>query len=112
MSGFGNYEKPKRDYTRAVAHIIDALEEKEMSRVKLANSVGVTPRYLQNWLLGKSNPPSEETVSKIATVLGIDPDVLVVESGIIPRWMQAAVLGSGDIPALRRYLQREIAEAI
>ena len=48
---------------------------------QVAGRVGVEPSYLSKVERGKQPPPSEETVTKLAAVLGEDPDVLLALAG-------------------------------
>jgi|SRR5215831_8375987 len=66
------------------------LRERRMSRVaedpafsvrQLAVRVGIEPSYLSKIERGEQPPPGEETIHRLATELGEDPDVLLALAG-------------------------------
>ena len=58
-----------------------AAENRAFSVRQLAGRVGIEPSYLSKIERGEQPPPGEETIHRIATELGEDPDVLLALAG-------------------------------
>jgi transcriptional regulator with XRE-family HTH domain len=60
--------------------------------------VGIAPSYESNIESGHAPPPSEEIISRMATVLNLRPNILLVRAGKLSSstlrwfWLQSAVL--------------------
>ena len=72
---FGEYVRQRREALQKE----DALGSFSLRRV--AGRIDVEPSYLSKVERGEQPPPSEETVKKLAAVLGEDPDVLLALAG-------------------------------
>jgi transcriptional regulator with XRE-family HTH domain len=59
---------------------------------QVANRCGVTPAYLSRFERGEAAPPGEETLLKLAQVLGEDPDVMLAQAGKISADLRSAIL--------------------
>lgn len=59
---------------------------------QVANRCGVTPAYLSRVERGEVAPPGEETLIKLATDLGEDPDVMLAQAGKISADLRSAIL--------------------
>lgn len=70
---FGEFLRERR--------MIRAAENRAFSVRQLANRVGIEPSYLSKIERGKQPPPGEETIRRIATELGEDPDLLLALAG-------------------------------
>ena len=58
---------------------------------QVAGRIGVEPSYLSKVERGHVAPPSEETVVRLAEVLGEDPDVLLALAGKVSGDLQDAI---------------------
>jgi len=58
-----------------------AAEDRAFSVRQLADRVGIEPSYLSKIERGEQPPPGEDTIHRIATELGEDPDVLLALAG-------------------------------
>jgi len=58
-----------------------AAESGAFSVRQLAGRVGIEPSYLSKIERGEQPPPGEETIRRIATELGEDPDALLALAG-------------------------------
>jgi HTH-type transcriptional regulator, competence development regulator len=70
---FGKFLRERRT-TRAA-------EDRAFSVRQLAVRVGIEPSYLSKIERGQQPPPGEETIHRLATELGEDPDVLLALAG-------------------------------
>ena len=70
---FGEFLRERR-MTRAA-------KSRAFSVRQLAHRVGIEPSYLSKIERGEQPPPGEETIRRIATELGEDPDVLLALAG-------------------------------
>lgn len=59
---------------------------------QVASRCGVTPAYLSRVERGEVAPPGEETLTKLASELGEDPDILLAMAGKISADLRSAVL--------------------
>ena len=82
----------------------DWMEKSNVSLRSLAKKSGVDSSYLSKVINGKRNPPSdEETITKIAGIIGYSPDELMFACGRIPSKLQNIFL-RGDIKNILRKL--------
>jgi transcriptional regulator with XRE-family HTH domain len=58
----------------------------------VALRVGVTPSFLSKVERGELPPPSEETIKKLAAVLGDNPDVLLALAGKVSADLREVIL--------------------
>ena len=63
------------------AHIRDLREAREISLRKFADRAQISPTYLSKVERDEFPPPGEETVRRIAEILGEDPDELLALAG-------------------------------
>lgn len=70
---FGKFLRERR-LTRAA-------ENRAFSLRQLAERVGIEPSYLSKIERGQQPPPGEETIRRIATELGENPDILLALAG-------------------------------
>jgi HTH-type transcriptional regulator, competence development regulator len=74
-SEFGEYVRRRREALQTEQ------PDASFSLRQVAARVGVEPSYLSKVERGEQPPPSEETVAKLAAVLGEDRDVLLAMAG-------------------------------
>src|SRR5436309_11587181 len=70
---FGKFLRERR--------MIKAAENRTFSVRQVAGRVGIEPSYLSKIERGEESPPGEETIRRIATELGEDPDILLALAG-------------------------------
>ena len=97
---FGKFLR-KRRMTRAA-------ENRAFSVRQLAVRVGIEPSYLSKIERGEQPPPGEETIHRLATELGEDPDVLLALAGKVSSDLLEIVR---ERPALVGELLRSIRRA-
>ena len=66
--------------------------DKAFSLRQVAARVGIEPAYLSKIERGVFQPPSEETISKLAQVLGGDKDVLLAMAGKLSTDLRRIIL--------------------
>lgn len=59
-------------------------KEHDLTLRELAERVGVNFTYLSKIETGKGDPPSEETIRRLAQVLDVDPDQLILLADKLP----------------------------
>ena len=67
-----------------VKFLDDMMKEKKLSVRKLADKAGMSPSYLSHLNRYKNNIPSNEKLYKLADVLGIGHDRILLAAGRIP----------------------------
>ena len=67
-----------------VKFLDDMMERKKLSVRKLAERAGMSPSYLSHLKRYKNNIPSNEKLYKLADVLEIDHDRILLAAGRIP----------------------------
>ena len=78
------------EYTRFIETIRRALRKEGYTARQLALKVRVDPSYISRVLAGERNPPSARVVEKIAHVLHLDPNQLVIEAGRFSGFLRAS----------------------
>lgn len=73
--------------TQFVDTLKQALWQERMNPRQLALSIDVSPSLVTRILAGERNPPSDALIAKIAEVLNLDPDKLLMEAGRPPRFL-------------------------
>jgi transcriptional regulator with XRE-family HTH domain len=69
--------------------IKEGMRKKGISLRTLAKGAGIDSSFLSKVLNGKRNPPTEDAViAKIARILELDSDILIMSAGRIPRRFQ------------------------
>ncbi len=71
-------------HERFVKFLDDMMEKKGLSVRKLAEKAGMSPSYLSHLKRYKNNIPSNEKLYKLADVLEIGHDRILLEAGRIP----------------------------
>jgi transcriptional regulator with XRE-family HTH domain len=85
--------RPRREPSPELAEMIRSrLEESKMSRSQLARDAGLSQGYVSKLVAGTEAPPSEPMIRDLATILELDPDVMLFAANMIPRWMELAIL--------------------
>src|SRR5262249_32146757 len=65
--------------------VVQRMRARSLSLRKLARQAGLDPSFFSKVLTGKRSPPSDEkTLEKMARCLGLDPEMLVLSTGVIP----------------------------
>jgi transcriptional regulator with XRE-family HTH domain len=83
----------------------EGLEKARYSGRQLSIDIGVDPSYINLVLTGKRNPPSKAIVEKIANILKIDSDKLLIEAGYTPGFLSAkAPLSQEDLNAIKQFI--------
>jgi len=89
MSGFGEYLKSSRKKSR-------------MSQRELAKLVGVDFTYISKIENGTMPAPSEETIKKIAAVLGEEADKMILLAKKVPSEIHEVIFQHEELPAFLR----------
>lgn len=97
---FGGYVRRRREALREA--------DPAFSVRKVAGRIGVEPSYLSKVERGEQPPPSEDTIVRLAGVLGEDKDVLLALAGKVSSDLQAAIR---QRPALFAQLIRQLKDA-
>jgi transcriptional regulator with XRE-family HTH domain len=85
----------------------------EYSVRQVAKRIGVTPSFLSKVERGDLPPPSEETVKKLAAVLGANPDVLLALAGKVSSDLKEAIIKRPELFAeLIRQVNKSPDEAV
>ena len=85
-------------HSKVFGENIRALRERRMetdpafSLRRVAARCGVTPAYLSRVERGEVAPPGEETLIKLASELGEDPDVMLAQAGKISADLRSVIL--------------------
>ena len=68
-----------------VQMVNERMASRSLSLRKVAKDAGMDPSFFSKVLSGKRSPPSNEKIlARLAKVLGMDPAVLIVSTGLIP----------------------------
>ena len=97
---FGSYIRERREALRA--------SSRDFSVRRVAAAIGVQPSYLSKVEREEVAPPSEATISRLAEVLGEEPDVLLALAGKVSSQLQEIIRAR---PRLVADLLRELREA-
>ena len=81
---FGDYVRFVRERRRR--------NDRAFSVRQVARRIDVEPAYLSKIERGRTPPPSERTIRRLAAELGEDPDVLLAMAGKVSRDLQEIVL--------------------
>ena len=76
--------------TTAGAHIQERRQAMGISQSALATRIGVDKSYLSLVENGK-RAPTEEQVEKLSTILGLPPELLMLQAGRLPKDVQGAI---------------------
>lgn len=76
--------------------------EKKISQRKLAELVGIDFTYISKIESGTMDPPSEETIVKMAKFLDEDPDKMLIAAKKVPSDLQKVITENKDVPAFLR----------
>ena len=92
---------------------LHAREPKRYSLRKVAAEAGIHASYLSQIENGKQPPPGEETIKRLAGILGDDPDALLAMAGKVSTELQAIIAKRPKLFAeLLRSLKNEPDHAI
>jgi transcriptional regulator with XRE-family HTH domain len=82
--------------------VAEGMEKSGLSLRQVARESGLDPSFLSKVLAGKRTPPSDEKpLRRLAKVLGLDPVLLIVSTGLIPSELQETL----ENPELLKSLQ-------
>lgn len=98
MATFGKYLQDSR-------LALNEAEPGKFSLRKVAEMSGIHPSYLSQLENDKLAPPAEETIKRLAEVLGEDPDVLLALGGKVSSELQNII---AKRPALFAQLIRQL----
>lgn len=76
--------------------------EKKITQRKLAELVGIDFTYISKIENGTMEPPAENTIVKIAEILGEDPDQMIIMAKKIPSHFQKIITDNKEVPMLLR----------
>jgi len=82
-TSFGDLVRTAREALRA--------KDRRFSLRQVAMRIGVEPAYLSKVERGRTAPPSEATIRRLAEDLDQDPDVLLALAGKVSSDLQAAI---------------------
>jgi HTH-type transcriptional regulator, competence development regulator len=98
---FGAYLRERREALRT--------DDPSFSLRRVAEQIGIQPSYLSQVERGQAaSLPSEETLERLARVLGEEPDVVLAMAGKVSRELQEVILRR---PRLFGELLRELRDA-
>lgn len=66
--------------------------EAGLSLRKFSRECGVSPTYISHVEKGKTLPPPQGLLYKMAEILDLDGDDLVIGKGEVPKWIQEMIL--------------------
>lgn len=82
--------------------VAEGMERAGLSLRQVARDADLDPSFLSKVLAGKRTPPSDEkALRRLAKVLGIDPDLLIVSTGLIPSELQGVLEDPEILKSLR-----------
>lgn len=76
--------------------------DKKISQRKLAETVKIDFTYISKIESGTMDPPSEETIVRIAKALGEDPDKMLLAAKKVPSDFKKVITENKDVPAFLR----------
>jgi transcriptional regulator with XRE-family HTH domain len=79
-----------------------------LSQREVAEKIGINFTYLSKIESGDMNPPSQEVIRKLATVLGVEFDVLMTIAGKVPTELDPILKDKNTIAFLRSSDSRKI----
>jgi HTH-type transcriptional regulator, competence development regulator len=79
--------------------------ERQMNQRTLAASVGIDFTYLSKIENGRMDPPSADTIVKLAKALDTDADALLLLAGKVPEDIAMIVTQSPALPAFLRSIR-------
>lgn len=88
------------------AYIKAARIKAKVSQRDLAERAGIDFTYLSKIENGKMAPPSEETIRKIAEILGEEPENLIILADKIPSNYKEVLQSSPTVPMLLRTISQ------
>lgn len=95
-------------YKEFIKKIIHGIKQKKLTLKKVAKYSGIDVSYLSRIIAGKRNPPyDEDTIKKIAKILGIDEDELIFSAGRIPHKYQQYFCNKTDIESIIALLKNK-----
>ena len=99
-----------QDFGKRIRECRDRLSHRgtQYSLRQVAAIVGVTPSFLSKVERGALPPPSEETIKKLADVLGENPDLLLALAGKVSSDLRDVILKR---PTLIGDLIRQVKDA-
>jgi transcriptional regulator with XRE-family HTH domain len=71
-------------YAKFAGTIKKAMKKKGLSLRALSRETGIEVSFLSKILSGDRNPPPDAYIVKIAKILEIDPDILIIQAGRVP----------------------------
>ena len=83
MTSFGDYVRSRRQELR--------VSDRRFSVRQVADRIEVEPSYLSKVERGEVAPPSEATITRLASELGEDADVLLALAGKVSTDLQAVI---------------------
>ena len=85
-----------------VKRVAEGMERSGLSLRQVARDAELDPSFLSKVLAGKRTPPSDEkALRRLAKVIGIDPDLLIVSTGLIPSELQGVLEDSDLLKSLK-----------
>lgn len=99
-TAFGTYIRERREALRQ--------QRKDCSVRRVAARIEVQPSYLSKVERAEVGPPSEATITRLAEVLGEDPDVLLALAGKVSADLRAVIMRR---PRLFADLLRQLKDA-
>jgi transcriptional regulator with XRE-family HTH domain len=89
------------------SHLRDLRKERRMTQQQLGDAVGIDFTYLSKVENGRVDPPSEDTIRKIARVLKVDADDLVLRAGKVDPALKEAAAAEPQLALLLRTVSRK-----
>jgi transcriptional regulator with XRE-family HTH domain len=85
----------------------DQRKARRLTQQQLADAVGVDFTYISKVENGRADPPSEETIRKIAAVLGTDSEHLLAHAGKLSPDLKEAAAAEPQLALLLRTIGKK-----
>lgn len=89
------------------SHLKTLRKERRMTQQQLADAVGIDFTYLSKVENSRVDPPSEETIRKLAKALQVDADDLILRSGKVDPNLKEAAAAEPQLALLLRTMSRK-----
>ena len=81
-------------------------KEKKVTQRRLAELVGIDFTYISKIENGSMDPPAEDKIVRIAEVLDVDPDDLILAAKKVPSRFQKLIVENSNVPVFLRKASR------
>lgn len=81
-------------------------KEKKVTQRRLAELVGIDFTYISKIENGSMDPPAEDKIIRIAEVLGVEPDELILAAKKVPSSYKKIIVENEHVPVFLRKASR------